>query len=79
MIDTHCHLTDQRFDEDRERVLDRAHHAGVTHFIEIAYAPEILPHALAFAAAHPSVFLCPGVHGMMIGQVYLDGLAYCPI
>ena len=62
MIDTHCHLTDRRFDEDRERVLDRARHAGVTHFIEIAYAPEILPRAQAFAALHPSVYLCPGVH-----------------
>jgi len=62
MIDTHCHLTDRRFDEDRERVLDRAHHAGVTHFIEIAYAPEILPRAQALAAAHPALFLCPGVH-----------------
>ncbi len=62
MIDTHCHLTDPRFDEDRERVLDRARHAGVTHFVEIAYAPAILPRAQALAAAHPSVFLCPGVH-----------------
>jgi TatD DNase family protein len=62
MIDTHCHLTDPRFDEDRERVLDRAHHAGVTHFIEIAYAPGILPRAQALAAAHPAIFLCPGVH-----------------
>ena len=75
MIDTHCHLTDQRFDEDRERVLDRAHHAGVTHFIEIAYAPEILPHALAFAAAHPSVFLCPGVHPSESAKVPLSWIA----
>jgi len=62
MIDTHCHLTDRRFDEDRERVLDRARHAGVTHFVEVAYAPEILPRAWALAAGHPAVFLCPGVH-----------------
>jgi TatD DNase family protein len=62
MIDTHCHLTDRRFDEDREHVLDRARHAGVTHFIEIAYAPAILPRAQALAAEHPAVFLCPGVH-----------------
>jgi TatD DNase family protein len=62
MIDTHCHLTDPRFDEDRERVLDRARHAGVTHVIEIAYAPAILPRAQALAAEHPAVFLCLGVH-----------------
>ena len=62
MIDTHCHLTDRRFDEDRERVLDRARHAGVTRFVEIAYAPSIVPRAQALATAHPAVFLCLGVH-----------------
>jgi TatD DNase family protein len=75
MIDTHCHLTDKRFDEDRERVLDRARHAGVTHFIEIAYAPGILPRALAFAAAHSSVFLCPGVHPSESAKVPISWLA----
>jgi TatD DNase family protein len=62
MIDTHCHLTDKRFDDDRERVFDRARHAGVTHFVEIAYAPAIVPRAQALAAAHPGLFLCLGVH-----------------
>jgi TatD DNase family protein len=62
MIDTHCHLSDRRFDDDRERVLDRARQAGVTHLVEIAYAPEILPRAQALARAHPAVFLCLGVH-----------------
>jgi len=62
MIDTHCHLADRRFDDDRERVLDRARHAGVTHFVEIAYAPEVLPRAQDLARAHPAVFLCVGVH-----------------
>lgn len=62
MIDTHCHLADRRFDKDRVHVLDRARQAGVTHFVEIAYAPEILPRAQDLAARHPSVFLCVGVH-----------------
>jgi len=62
MIDTHCHLADRRFDKDRVHVLDRARVAGVTHLIEIAYAPEIVPRAHALAAAHANVFLCVGVH-----------------
>jgi TatD DNase family protein len=62
MIDTHCHLADKRFDKDRDHVLDRARHAGVTHFVEIAYSPAVLPRAQALAARHPNVFLCPGVH-----------------
>jgi len=62
MIDTHCHLSDKRFDKDRVHVLDRARHAGVTHFVEIAYSPEIVVRARALAAEHPQVFLCVGVH-----------------
>jgi TatD DNase family protein len=75
MIDTHCHLTDPRFDEDRARVLERARHAGVTHFIEIAYAPTILPRAQALAAEHPAVFLCLGVHPSEAAKVPASWLA----
>jgi TatD DNase family protein len=62
VIDTHCHLSDQRFDRDRQQVLDRAHHAGVTHLVEIAHAPEIVERAHALAREHPWVSLCLGVH-----------------
>ena len=69
MIDTHCHLTDKRFDKDREAVLARAFEAGVTHLVEIAYAPAIVPKAHALAAAHPNVHLCVGVHPSESGTV----------
>ena len=62
MIDTHCHLADKRFDRDRDQVLDRARHAGVTQLVEIAYGPGVLPRAQALARAHPWVHLCLGVH-----------------
>ena len=62
MIDTHCHLCDKRFDKDRALVFDRAHHAGVTRFVEIAYAPAIVDHAFTLVAGHPDVYLCLGVH-----------------
>jgi TatD DNase family protein len=77
MIDTHCHLCDRRFDPDRQAVLDRARHAGVSHLVEIAYAPEIVPRAQALAREHPNVHLCVGVHPSESGKVpleYLDAL-----
>jgi len=77
MIDTHCHLCDKRFDKDRPHVLDRARHAGVTHLVEIAYAPEIVPRAFDLAREHPWVHLCVGVHPSESGRVpddYLDAL-----
>ena len=77
MIDTHCHLCDQRFDKDRQQVFDRAHHARVTHLVEIAYAPEIVPRAFDLAREHPNVYLCVGVHPSESAKVpdsYLDTL-----
>lgn len=77
MIDTHCHLADRRFDKDRAQVFDRALHAGVTHLIEIAYAPEIVPKAHALAREHPNLFLCVGVHpseSAKVPESYLETL-----
>jgi TatD DNase family protein len=77
MIDTHCHLCDKRFDRDRQPVFDRAHHSGVTHFVEIAYAPAIVPKAQALAREHPDLFLCVGVHpseSAKVPNAYLDEL-----
>lgn len=36
LIDSHCHLTDERFRDDRSAVLDRAWAAGVTGVVTIA-------------------------------------------
>jgi TatD DNase family protein len=77
MIDTHCHLCDRRFDKDRREVLDRARWAGVTHLVEIAHAPEIVPRAHDLAREHPNLFLAVGVHPSESGRVpeaYLDAL-----
>ena len=74
MIDTHVHLCDKRFDKDRQLVFDRAHHVGVTHFVEIAYGPAIWEKAFALAAEHPNVFLAVGVHPNSAAEVALDQL-----
>ena len=72
MIDTHCHLCDKRFDKDRPDVLRRAFDAGVTHFVEIAYAPPIVEKAHALARERANVFLCVGVHPSESAKVALD-------
>jgi TatD DNase family protein len=77
LIDTHCHLTDKRFDKDREAMLERAHAAGVRYLVEIAYAPAIVEKAHALARLHPNLFLCVGVHPSESAKVpidYLDAL-----
>lgn len=43
MIDTHCHIYAEQFDDDREQVLDRAAQAGVTHIFMPAINFNSLP------------------------------------
>ena len=74
MIDTHCHLADKRFDSDRTHVFDRAHAAGVKHFVEIAYGPGLWEKGFALAAEHPNLYLAVGVHPSESGRVSLDAL-----
>ena len=74
MIDTHCHLCDKRFDKDREPMMQRAFEAGVTHFVEIAYAPKIVEKAHDLAREHPNLFIAVGVHPHEAGRVPIDYL-----
>lgn len=43
MIDTHCHIYAEQFDDDRDQVLDRAAEAGVTHIFMPAINFDSLP------------------------------------
>ncbi len=64
VIDSHCHLDEERFAGDREAVIARAVAAGVTTMISIgAGGPMQCNHAaVALAAAHPQVFATVGIH-----------------
>jgi len=64
LIDSHCHLTDRQFDEDREAMLERAQAAGVERFIVIGANGDFSHNdkAVALAQAHSPVFAVVGVH-----------------
>jgi TatD DNase family protein len=51
LVDTHCHLTHERYDGDREEVLGRAGEAGVRAVISIASDPEDALRAVELARA----------------------------
>jgi TatD DNase family protein len=63
-LDSHCHLTADAFDADREAVLARAEQAGVEAFVAIGsgYGIAHNARAVALAAADPRVFATVGVH-----------------
>ena len=62
LIDTHCHLDFERFDEDREEVLARAAAAGVARIVVPALDLDNCPAVLRLAGQYAPVYAAVGVH-----------------
>lgn len=62
MIDTHCHLDVEQFDEDRQEVFERAKLAGVEHIIIPAIRPADFDKLLSLAESSPQLSCGLGVH-----------------
>jgi TatD DNase family protein len=62
LFDTHCHLTDGRFDDDRAAVLTRAREAGVDRLVTISSTADDAEKALALADSHDWIWSTAGVH-----------------
>lgn len=63
-VDSHCHLDDPKFDEDREQAIERALAAGVTRLLAIGTGngPPDLEVALRLAERYPHIYATIGVH-----------------
>jgi TatD DNase family protein len=61
-FDSHCHLTDAAFREDREAVLVRAEEVGVTGLVTVASSVADARVALALSSGRSSVWCTAGVH-----------------
>lgn len=68
MIDTHCHLNFDRYDPDRDAIVQEAAAAGVTRIIIPAVDIETSHQALALADTHDGVFAAVGVHPNSTGE-----------
>jgi TatD DNase family protein len=62
LTDTHCHLDFNKFDEDREAVIQRAIDAGITRMLVPALDLDSARAGLRLAAAHPNIFAAVGFH-----------------
>jgi TatD DNase family protein len=60
--DSHAHLTDDRFDADREAVLARARDAGLVHVVTVASPIGDADRCADLAAAHDIIHFTAGVH-----------------
>ena len=68
MFDSHCHLTDSRFDEDRSAVLDAASQAGVTRMVTVASDLEDARAAAALARSHRGLWSTAGIHPHAVSE-----------
>lgn len=62
LVDTHCHLNFESFDQDRAAVLERAAQAGVGRVLNPGIDLETSRAAVELAEAHPAVYAAVGVH-----------------
>lgn len=70
IFDTHVHLDDEAFDQDRETVIDAAHAAGIQAFLNVGYSPERWESSAELRARHPEVAVSLGLHPHL--AEYLD-------
>ncbi len=64
LVDSHCHLDDPKFEEDREQVIERARLAGVERMMAIGTGngPPDLATAVRLADRYPFIYATIGVH-----------------
>ena len=62
LVDTHCHLNDNKFAEDVGTVIDRAAAANVTRIINMGDNMETSSWAVRLANGHKNLFAGVGIH-----------------
>jgi TatD DNase family protein len=68
IIDTHAHLSDEKFDTDRAGVIKRAFNAGLEKIIEISCEPKYWGKALELLK-QDNIFVAFGIHPIDVAKV----------
>jgi len=62
LYDSHAHLDEERYDDDREAVIQRAFTGGVYGFINVGADMPSSERSLALSQQYPTVYAAVGVH-----------------
>jgi TatD DNase family protein len=62
IFDSHAHLDDEKFDEDREAVIERALAAGIAGIINVGTNRASSAASVQLAARYPEIFAAVGIH-----------------
>lgn len=61
-IDTHCHLNDKRFKDDRQEIIQRAREQGLTAMIDIGCETDTWQPSLDISSQEPDIYSSLGLH-----------------
>ena len=61
LFDSHSHLNDEKFDEDREKTIEEIVKSGVTNFITAGYSVESSKKAIEIAKKYDFIYTTAGV------------------
>ena len=75
LTDTHCHLNMQRFDADRESVIQRASSAGVNHILVPALDLDSARRILDLTEQYPCLYAAAGFHPTEIRGLTVSSMA----
>src|SRR5437016_5367613 len=74
-FDSHCHLTAEQFDADRDAVIQRAVEAGVTRMLTLATDVASSRAVIALAEKYAGVvYAAVGIHPESVSAASLDDL-----
>jgi TatD family hydrolase len=62
LIDSHAHYDDERFDEDREEILQKCVDSGVTHIVNAGANIESSKKSIELSRKYPFIYAAVGVH-----------------
>ena len=62
LFDTHAHINDEKFDEDRDEVILRAKENGVARIVNVGFNRETIPTSLALAEKYDFIYTAVGWH-----------------
>lgn len=74
IFDTHAHLLDEHFDEDREALIASLGDSGVRLVMEACTDLDYLEKLLPFVEAHPMIYGAAGLHPEELGPYALHDL-----
>ena len=61
LFDSHCHLDDEKFNEDREELIKQIKEAGITKLISAGYSLESSKKAIKLAKNYDFIYATAGI------------------